>query len=39
MRVISQDGRYDVVNDCYVQPNYWVLPKALQFQADEDIEV
>lgn len=21
------DGGYDVVNKCYVQPNYWVLPK------------
>lgn len=33
------DGGYDVVNGCYVQPNYWVLPKAFQFPTDEDIEV
>ena len=33
------DGGYDVVNGCYVQPNYWVLPKVFQFPADEDIEV
>lgn len=33
------DGGYDVVNGCYVQPNYWVLPKVFQFPADENIEV
>ena len=33
------DGGYDMVNRCYVQPNYWVLPKVFQFPADEDIEV
>ena len=22
------DGGHDVVNGCYVQPNYWVLPKV-----------
>ena len=33
------DGGYDMVNRCYVQPNYWVLPKVFQFTADEDIEV
>ena len=32
-------GGYDIVNRCYVQPNYWVLPKVFQFPADEDIEV
>lgn len=32
-------GGYDMVNRCYVQPNYWVLPKVFQFPADEDIEV
>lgn len=32
-------GGYDIVNKCYVQPNYWVLPKVFQFPADEDIEV
>ena len=33
------DGGYDMVNGCYVQPNYWVLPKVFRFLADEDIEV
>lgn len=32
------DGRYDVVNGCYVQPNYWVLPKVFQFPKEEEIE-
>lgn len=31
------DGGYDVVNGCYVQPNYWVLPKVFQFPADEEV--
>lgn len=31
------DGGYDIVNKCYVQPNYWVLPKVFQFPADEEI--
>ena len=33
------DGGYDAVNGCYVQPNYWVLPKVFQFPQDEDVEV
>ena len=33
------DGGYDFVYRCYVQPNYWVLPKAFQFPQDEEIEV
>ena len=33
------DGGYDVVNGCYVQPNYWVLPKVFQFPQDDEIEV
>ena len=32
------DGGYDVVNGCYVQPNFWVLPKVFQFPKDEDVE-
>ena len=31
------DGGYDTVNGCYVQPNYWVLPKVFQFPADDEI--
>lgn len=33
------DGGYDAVNGCYVQPNFWVLPKVFQFPQDEDVEV
>ena len=33
------DGGYDHVNGCYVQPNYWVLPKVFQFPADDEVEV
>lgn len=33
------DGGYDIVNKCYVQPNYWVLPKVFQFPRDDGIEV
>lgn len=31
------DGGYDHVNGCYVQPNYWVLPKVFQFPADDEV--
>ena len=31
------DGGYDTVNGCYVQPNYWVLPKVFLFPADDEI--
>ena len=33
------DGGYDTVHGCYIQPNYWVLPKVFQFPKDEDVEV
>ena len=33
------DGGYDSVNQCYVQPNYWVLPKVFRFPKDEEVEV
>ena len=33
------DGGYDMVHGCYVQPNYWVLPKVFQFPQDDEIEV
>lgn len=33
------DGGYDEVHNCYVQPNFWVLPKIFQFPKDEDVEV
>ena len=32
-------GGYDIVNKCYVQPNYWVLPKVFQFPKEEEVEV
>lgn len=31
------DGGYDIVNRCYVQPNYWVLPKVFQFPTDKEV--
>lgn len=33
------DGGYDSVHKCYVQPNYWVLPKVFRFPQDDEIEV
>ncbi len=33
------DGGYDDVHKCYVQPNFWVLPKVFQLPQDEEIEV
>lgn len=32
------DGGYDSVHKCYVQPNFWVLPKVFQFPQDDEIE-
>lgn len=32
------NGGYDAVNGCYVQPNYWVLPKVFQFPKEEEVE-
>ena len=31
------DGGYDEVHGCYVQPNFWVLPRVFQFPADEEV--
>lgn len=33
------DGGYDVVSGCYVQPNYWVLPKVFQFPKEEEVQI
>lgn len=33
------EGGYDIVNGCYVQPNYWVLPKVFKFPDDSEVEV
>ena len=33
------DGGYDSVHKCYVQPNFWVLPKVFQLPQDDEIEV
>ena len=32
------EGGYDIVHGCYVQPNYWVLPKVFQFPKEEEVE-
>ena len=37
MHRMELDGGYDHVNQCYVQPNYWVLPRVFQFPADDEI--
>ena len=39
MSSIELVGGYDVVSDCYVQPNYWVLPKVFQMPQDSEVEV
>ena len=33
------EGGYDIINGCYVQPNYWVLPKVFQFPKDEEVQI
>lgn len=33
------NGGYDVINGCYVQPNYWVLPKVFQFPKGEEVQI
>lgn len=33
------NGGYDVIHGCYVQPNYWVLPKTFQFPQDDEVKV
>lgn len=38
MHRMELDGGYDHANQCYVQPNYWVLPRVFQFPADDEIE-
>ncbi len=32
------DGFYDAAHGGYVQPNYWVLPRAFQFPKDSEVE-
>ena len=31
------DGGYDRANGCYIQPNYWVLPKVFQMPQDSEV--
>ena len=31
------DGGYDRVNGCYIQPNFWVLPKVFQMPQDSEV--
>lgn len=38
MKIEEFNGGYDM-NDCYVSPEKWVLPKVFQFPKDEDLEV
>ena len=37
LSIMELNGGYDIVNGCYVQPNYWVLPKVFQFPEDEEV--
>ena len=32
------EGGYHEAYGCYVQPNYWVLPKVFQFPQDSEVE-
>lgn len=32
------NGGYDIINSCYVQPNYWVLPRVFQFPKEEEVK-
>lgn len=38
MHRMELDGGYDHANQCYVQPNYWVLPKIFRFPTDDEME-
>lgn len=31
------DGGYDMMSGCYVQHNYWVLPKVFQMPQDSEV--
>lgn len=31
------DGGYDWANGCYIQPNFWVLPKVFQMPQDSEV--
>lgn len=31
-------GGFDIANDCYVPPNFWVLPKVFQMPQDSEVQ-
>lgn len=33
------DGGFDVLHNCYVQPNFGVLPKIFQFPTDDEVVI
>lgn len=37
LKRMELDGGYDVTNGCYVQPNFWVLPKVFQMPQDSEV--
>lgn len=38
MHRMELDGGYDHAHQCYVQPNYWVLPRIFRFPTDDEME-
>lgn len=38
LSIMELKGGYGVVTSCYVQPNFWVLPKVFQFPQDSEVD-
>lgn len=38
-KILGVEGEFDCATNCYVQPNYWVLPKIFQFPKDDEVQV
>ena len=37
-KILGVEGGFDYTTNCYVQPNYWVLPKIFQFPKDDEVQ-
>ncbi len=37
-KILGVEGGFDFETNCYVQPNYWVLPKIFQFPKDDEVQ-
>lgn len=35
--ILGLEGGFNYEVNCYVQPNYWVLPKIFQFPKDDEV--